>query len=452
MAHFEHASVLPTTPEALYDWHARPGALTRLSPPWQTVQRLSPEEPLHEDQQVRLRIFMGPVPVPWVARHRDLQRPLGFTDDQVAGPFASWVHTHRFEAAPEGARLTDRLDFRFRGGAPAEALGSRFVQPMLQRMFRYRHQVTADDLQRHARWADRPRLKVAVTGATGLLGRQLCALLSTGGHQVLKLTRRPNASDEAGWDPRQGTIDRAALEGVDAVVHLAGETIAGRWTRQKKHEIMRSRTAGTGLLVRALAALQRPPRTLVSSSAVGYYGDRGAEPLTEDSPPGKGFLADVCREWEAATAPAAQHGLRTVLVRTGVVLTPAGGALKAMLPAFLAGAGGPVGNGRQYLSWISLDDLIGVLHHALMDEGLQGPVNGVAGAVTSRDFARTLGRVVGRPAFLPLPALVIRMVLGEMGQALLLDGAHVVPQKLAQREFRFMQPTLEAALRHELGR
>lgn len=452
MAHFEHASLLPTTPEELYDWHVRPGALTRLSPPWQTVQRLSPEESLHEEQRVRLRIFMGPVPVPWVARHRDLQRPLGFTDDQVVGPFASWVHTHRFEPAPEGARLRDRLEYRFRGGAPAERVGDRFLQPMLRRMFRYRHDVTAQDLQRHARWADRPRLKVAVTGATGLIGRQLCALLTTGGHEVLKFTRKPKGSDEAGWDPRQGTLDAGALAGVDAVVHLAGETIAGRWTLQKKHEIMRSRTAGTGLLARALTAVSNGPRTLVSSSAIGYYGDRGAEPLTEDSPPGKGFLADVCREWEAATAPASQAGVRTVLVRTGVVLSPAGGALKAMLPAFLAGVGGPVGNGRQYWSWISLDDLIGVLYHALMDEGLQGPVNGVAGAATSRDFARTLGRVLGRPAFLPLPAMAVRMLMGEMGQALLLDGANVVPQRLTQGEFRFMQPTLDAALRHELGR
>lgn len=448
---FEHTSLIPgVTPEDLYDWHARPGAFTRLTPPWQTVLRRGAEEPLSEGLEVHLRIMLGPLPIPWVARHRDLEPGVQFVDEQLSGPFARWAHVHRFAPAPAGAELRDSLEYAFRGGAPAELVGGPLVRAMLRRMFLYRHRVTASDLARHAPWRGTP-LRVAVTGATGLVGRQLGAFLSTGGHEVLRLSRRP-APGEVGWDPAKGRLDSEALEGVDAVIHLAGESISGRWTPARKREILRSRTEGTRFLSQALARLRRPPRVLVSASATGYYGDRGEEPLTEDSPPGQGFLADVCRGWEAATSPAEEAGIRVVQVRTGVVLTPAGGALRAMLPAFLAGLGGPVGNGRQALPWISLDDLLGVLYQAVWDEGLRGPLNGVAGSVTNREFGRTLGRVLGRPACVPLPAAAVRLLLGEMGQALLLEGAHVVPQRLRERDFRFAYPTLEEALRHELGR
>ena len=453
MARFVQTSTFPASPDELYAWHAAPGALARLSPPWQAVRRVGPEQPLAEGQRVELRLRMGPLWVPWVAHHRDLVEGRQFVDEQVFGPFARWVHLHRFSPVPGGGALDDEIDYEFRGGALAERFGEPLVRGMLRRMFGYRHEVLRGDLERHLPWRDRPRLRVAVTGATGLVGRQFCAFLTTGGHQVLRLTRRPDPgrADEVGWDPRTGFRDPAALEGVDAVVHLAGETISGRWTPERKKEILESRRVGTEVLSRALAGLARPPRVLVSSSATGFYGDRGEEALQEDSPPGTGFLAEVCRAWEGATEPAVRAGIRVVQVRTGLVLTPAGGALAKMLPPFQLGAGGPTGSGRQYWSWISLDDLLGVLHLALQDEGLSGPVNAVAGTCSNADFARTLGRVLGRPALLPLPGFAVRMLLGQMGEELLLQGARVLPGRLRERGFSFQQADLEGALRHELG-
>jgi len=299
-------------------------------------------------------------------------------------------------------------------------------------------------------------MKVLVTGSSGLIGSALLPLLTTGGHEVRRLVRvggerRP---DVVQWDPINGTIDTAALEGLDAVVHLAGESIAGgRWTAEKKGRIRDSRVDGTALLVKALSGLARPPRTLVAASAIGFYGDRGTDVVDEDSAPGAGFLADVVREWEAAAQPAAQRGIRVVNLRLGIVLSPAGGALASMLPPFRFGAGGPVGGGAQYMSWVAIDDAIGAVLHALTTPGLSGPVNVVAPhPVTNREFGKTLGQVLSRPAFLPLPAFAVRLAFGEMGEALLLGSARVEPHRLIESGYAFRYPDLEGALRHLLGK
>ena len=251
-------------------------------------------------------------------------------------------------------------------------------------------------------------MNVLVSGSSGLVGSALVAALNADGHRVKRLVRAAvrDAEDEVGWDPAGGVLDPAGLEGLDAVVHLAGENIAsGRWTTAKKARIRDSRVKGTELLCQTLARLDRPPKTLVSTSAVGYYGDRGDEVLTEDSPPGHGFLAEVCEAWEAATEPAAAKGIRVVRLRIGVVLSPRGGALAKMLPAFKMGLGGRIGNGRQYMSWITLDDLVGVIRFALTNNELSGPVNAVSpNPVTNLEFTKTLGRVLHRPTVLPLPA------------------------------------------------
>ncbi len=300
---------------------------------------------------------------------------------------------------------------------------------------------------------------VAVTGSTGLVGAALTVALARGGHRVVRLVRSGTATQAPGehtvrWDPGRGTIDAAGLEGVDAVVHLAGESIAsGRWTAAKRRRIRDSRVGATRVLAEALARLERPPATLVAASAVGYYGDRGDEVLREESAPGGGFLADVCREWEAAAAPAARRGLRVVHMRIGMVLAATGGALAALLPPFRLGLGGPVGSGRQWMSWISLDDLVRAILHALATASLAGPINAVAPApVTNREFARTLGRVLRRPAVLPLPAGAARLLLGRMADELLLASARVVPARLEAAGFTFGDATLERALRRLLAR
>jgi uncharacterized protein len=303
---------------------------------------------------------------------------------------------------------------------------------------------------------ERARLRVVVTGATGLVGGALVPTLRAAGHRVDRLTRRqPEAgTTDIQWDPARGRLDPRALEGVDAVMHLAGESIARlRWTASVKERIRRSRVDGTRFLSKTLGALERRPGLLVCASAVGYYGDRDDVPLTEESSPGSGFLADVCREWEAAADPARAAGIRVVHPRLGVVLAGHGGALPRIAFPFRLGMGGVIGSGRQYWSWIEIGDLLRVLEFCLAVEALTGPVNAVAPApATNREFTRALGRVLGRPTLVPLPAPAVRLLLGEMGRALLLDSARVVPRRLERAGFRFRHAGLEDALRAALGR
>jgi uncharacterized protein (TIGR01777 family) len=298
-------------------------------------------------------------------------------------------------------------------------------------------------------------MHIAVSGSSGLVGSALVRSLTVGGHSASRLVRGPAAgADAIGWDPAAGVRDAARLEGLDGVVHLAGENIgAGRWTARRKAEIRRSRVEGTQRLCEALARLARPPRVLVSASAVGFYGDRGDEALREESPAGNDFLAGVCRDWEAATGPAARAGIRVVCLRFGMVLSPAGGGLQKMLLPFRLGAGGRLGDGRQYMSWIALDDAVGALHHALVTESLAGPVNAVAPSpATNAEFTRELARVLRRPAIVPLPAFAARLAFGEMADALLLASQRVMPGRLLASGYAFRFPGLEGALRHLLGR
>lgn len=296
---------------------------------------------------------------------------------------------------------------------------------------------------------------VAVTGAGGLVGSALVSSLRASGHRVIPLVRRaPRAGEDAlRWDPSSGSITPAA-PALDAVIHLAGESIMGlRWTAAKKQRIRESRTTATRLLVHTLVRLPKPPAVLISASAIGYYGTRGDEVLTEDSRPGTGFLADVARDWEAASAAAIAHGVRVVNPRIGVVLSTRGGALAKMLTPFRLGVGGVVGDGTQWMSWIALEDVVGAIQHALATEALRGPVNAVApGPVTNADFTRTLGRVLRRPALVPLPAFAARLAMGEMADALLLASQRVVPARLQASGYTFRRPSLEDALRSELDR
>ena len=298
-------------------------------------------------------------------------------------------------------------------------------------------------------------MNILVTGSTGLVGSAVVPFLTTGGHRVVRLVRGTACGpDEVEWNPQAGTIDAAKLEGLDAVGHLAGENIAtGRWSAAKKARIRDSRVNGTRVLSEALAKLSRKPRVLVGASAIGFYGERGDDVMTESSNTGTSFLCNVCRDWEAATEAARSAGIRVVNLRIGVVLTPRGGALEKMLLPFKFCAGGVVGTGRQFWSWIALDDVVGVIHHAITHEELSGPVNAVSPEpATNRDFTKTLGRVLGRPTIAPLPAFVVKLLMGEMGEELLLASTRVVPNRLQATGYQFRCPTLDGALRHLLGR
>ncbi|NOY42330.1 MAG: TIGR01777 family protein [Planctomycetes bacterium] len=296
---------------------------------------------------------------------------------------------------------------------------------------------------------------ILVTGSSGLIGTALVATLEADGHQIVRAVRRPvkDPRKEIHWNPALGQIDHDRLEGLDAVVHLAGASIAGkRWTSAYKKELLDSRTQGTMLLSKAIAGLKRKPAVFACASAIGLYGDRGNEQLTESSPVGNGFLPEVCLQWEQACEAARDAEIRVVNMRFGVVLSPDGGALEKMLTPFKLGAGGILGNGRQYFSWIALADAIQAIQFVLNTAALTGPVNLVSPhPVTNRDFTKTLGQALSRPTIFPMPAFAARLLFGEMADALLLASARVVPQKLADAGYDFQYPTLEVALRHLLG-
>lgn len=299
-------------------------------------------------------------------------------------------------------------------------------------------------------------MKIAITGASGLIGSALSRSLTADGHTVVPVVRRPVGPSETaiGWDPRAGTIDAAGFVGVDGVVHLAGAGIGDhRWNDAYKREVLESRTKGTELLTRTLASLDTPPAVLVSGSAIGIYGDTGDTAVSEDAPHARDFLASVCTEWEAAAAPAVEAGIRTAFLRTGIVLSPDGGALAKLLPLFRFGLGGRMGSGRQWWSWISLADEIGVIRW-LLDNEVSGPVNATAPApVTNAEMTRTLGSVLHRPTLLPVPSFGPKLLLGgELADALLFTSQRVLPGVLEQHGYQFQHPTLDVALRALLGR
>lgn len=464
---FKKRTRLDFPPDHVFAWHNRPGALERLIPPWEHVQVKEREGDIR-DGRVVLEMKKGPVPIKWVARHvpEGYEEGRQFADEQVEGPFAKWFQYHRFLPADGGAPeeggaasgngasvLEDEVTWELPGGAWGEAFMAGTMRRQIDQMFEFRHRRTAGDLERHGRYADRGTLSVAITGSSGLIGNSLLHFLTTGGHNVHRVVRHDPGPEDIHWSPSEGTIDATAFEGLDAVVHLAGEPLIGaRWTDEKKKRIRESRAKGTRLLSEALAKLNQPPKVLVSASAIGYYGDRGDEELAEDSAPGQSFLAGVCVEWEAAADAAREAGIRVVHPRIGAVLSGKGGALKLMLLPFKMAIGGRVGSGKQWMSWITLDDLVGVLHASLLDDQFSGPVNAVApDAVTNNQFTRTLGRVINRPTPIPVPETGARMAFGEVADEVLLASTKVVPARLQAAGFDFHHPDLETALRHETG-
>lgn len=441
----------------LFAWHERPGAFERLSPPWQGVRIVERDGGIQDGDTVRLRVSALGVPTTWQLRHRDYERDARFVDEMLGGPFAHWVHTHRFFAESERrSRLEDQLAYRLPMGGLGDAVAGGFVRRTLERTFRYRHALLSHDLARHAPFAARDRLRIAVTGATGYIGSALCAFLSTGGHTVLRIGRGPVSDGhvDISWDPARGVLDGRALEGVDAVIHLAGAPIAERWTPEHKRAIRESRVQGTTLLARTIAGLSRRPRVLLSGSAIGIYGARREGIVDESSAPGDDFLAEVAVAWEAATAGAEAVGIRVVHLRTGIVTGVAGGALAKQWPLFQLGLGGPLGGGRQMMSPIALDDEIGAIHHCLMDDRIAGPVNLVAPeAVSNAEFARQVGAAIGRPAILPAPAFAASLLFGrEMVEATAMASQHVRPTVLAKHGFTWGWPTVRQMVAFETGR
>jgi uncharacterized protein len=440
-----YSSVVDAGHDEVFSWHARPGAVRRLTPPWQPITVLSEAGSLRNGRAV-----LGlPGGVRWVAACQPggYDPPYAFADSLTSLPLP-WRHTHRFSPAGETATLvTDVVE---------TPLPARVLRPV----FAWRHRQLAADLAAlgRARQISRDSLTIAVTGSSGLIGSALTALLTASGHQIIRLVRRPpRHAGERYWQPEDPGPE--LLDGVDAVIHLAGAPIGGRFTPDRKNQIRDSRILPTRLLAeraeQATDGAEPRLRAFVTASAIGIYGpDRGEEILTETSPRGGGFLADVVAGWEDATAAAAAAGVRTVQVRTGIVQTPRGGPLRLLRPLFEAGLGGRLGTGRQWLAWIALDDLLDIYLRAVLDPGLSGPVNAVAPEpVRNADYTRTLAGVLRRPAALPVPGFGPRLLLGSEGARELAEASqHIRPERLIQAGHRFRQPELDGALRHLLGR
>jgi uncharacterized protein (TIGR01777 family) len=461
MAVFSMTSPMPASREVVFGYHERPGAFERLTPPWEPVTLVERSGSIRDGDRATLRIKQGPITLRWVAEHRGYIPNEQFTDVALSGPFPKWEHTHRVEPGGDGdtSVLRDSIDYLLPGGSIGNALGNAFVQRKLARMFAYRHRVTADDAAMIAQYPQDRSLRVLITGASGMVGSALAALLSVAGHTPVTLQRAGRPAPDSpwecvAWNPATGEVTEGSLDGFDAVVHLAGAGVADkRWSESRKREIRDSRVEGTRHLCEALAAQSNPPAVLVSASAIGYYGDRGDTVLTETSPMGEGFLAEVCKEWEAATEPAEKAGIRVAHLRLGIVLSLAGGALTKMLPPFRFGLGGPLGNGRQYMSWIALDDVLGVIYHAIMTDAVRGPVNTVAPEpCTNREFTQTLARVLRRPAWFAVPRVALRLAVGELTDEGLLASARAHPDALSATGYAFRFPRLDDALRHALGR
>jgi uncharacterized protein (TIGR01777 family) len=437
---FEHKAVVAHPQERVWEWHERPGAIHRLVPPWQPVTVVKESESLESGTAV-----LGlPLGLTWTAVHdRAAYHPGRQFRDVLRTPLlstAGWSHTHRIDRQDDNTTtVTDVVE-------------TRVPERLTRSMFAYRTRQLRGDLGAHATLNPTGRkLAVAVTGSRGLIGTALCAFLTTGGHTVIRLVRGAPSGLERQWDPSAPAPD--LLDGVDAVVHLAGESIAGRFSANHKEAVRSSRVEPTRLLARLAANVG--VETFVSASAIGFYGaDRGDEEVDEDSERGAGFLADLVEEWERAAATAGSDRTRVVMVRTGIVQSPAGGALKIQRLLFQSGLGGRLGDGRQWFSWIGLDDMVDVYLRALLDPRLEGPVNAVAPApVRNAEFTSVLARVLHRPAVVAVPSFGPALLLGREGASEVAEASQRVrPTRLEKAGHAFRYPQLEPALRHVLGR
>jgi uncharacterized protein (TIGR01777 family) len=448
----ERTTRIESSVEDVWQWHTRPGAFERLTPPWEEVRLLGRTGGIENGARLLLEVKVGPLPMRWVAVHRDVVEGSRFVDVQESGPFASWAHEHEMTADGAGGTIVrDCITCEPPLGAAGALFGASLIRHKLERLLRYRHATLAADLAAHAGITPR---RFVVAGATGMIGSALVPFLTTGGHQVTRLVRRSPVDGDSVWDPERGTIDPSVLAGTDAVINLAGANVAGgRWTADRKQYLIDSRVRAAGLLAQAMARATPRPPVLVSVSASGFYGDRGDEPLGDEAPPGAGFFPSLVQAWEGAADLAKSAGVRVAHPRFGIVLSPAGGALAKLLPPFLAGVGGPVGGGRQWFGWASIDDAISMLYLAAINSRVTGPFNAAAPApARNADLARSLGRVVGRPALLPVPAAALKLLYGEMAEATLLASTRMLPELLQDYHFRHRHPQLETALRHVLGR
>jgi len=459
MYHYKHETIVEADAESTFAWFEHEGSFRRLMPPWEVAEEIRADKSLEVGSQRVFRFPMGPIKMTWVAEHTGYDPPRFFSDRMVRGPFWSWSHDHHLIEDNGTTKVVDEVTYQVPfgplGNLADRVLGGRLVRRRISQMFTARELRLQRDLAQHAKFSEVQRKRILVVGSSGIIGTQLVAFLDTGGHDVWRLVRRSvkEGAKEMRWEPSSGVLDRSKLEGFDAIIHLGGEGIGDkRWSRKRKKMIRDSRVDSTSLLSEAVSNLRQKPEVFILASAIGWYGDRGDEKLDEGSHSGEGFLPSVCVDWESAASMVRESEVRTIFLRSGIVLSGTGGALGKMLLPFKMGVGGPMGGGRQWMSWISLDDEIYAIHHLLMNVESDGIYNLTApNPSRQKNFAKTLGKVLRRPAFVPLPAFVVRVLFGEMGVKLTLESQKVIPTRLVQEGYEFLHPNLEVALTDTLG-
>ena len=450
--------------EKLFSWHENLGAYERLTPPFDPV---TIRERSGGIDGGKVHIKLPFVPLIWVAKHHSYKKNIQFMEDQSSGPFVgplpfwngAWRHKHLFKKIDDKSSvLTDEIYYDFPMDPFGSIFGSRYTKRRLEQMFAYRRNITENDLEAQSKYTGNS-LDIVITGGSGLIGTELTPYLTTAGHKVKKMVRKRPRKDELCWNIDYRQISN--LEGKDAIIHLAGENIGSlvRWSSRKRKEILDSRVKGTELLAKKIASLNNPPKVLVCASAMGYYGSYDDSVLTEQSRNGNDFFSKVVKKWEAAAQPAIDAGIRVVFLRFGIVMSPKGGALQRILLPSRFGSNPSIGGGKQWWSWLTIDDAIGSIYHAIITEKLEGAVNVASPLpVQQKEFASIIGNIMwgsnlGKITnLIPLPAFAVRGIMGEMGDVLLLSSNRIDSTKLIESGYKFRFEKLEDGLRHLLGK
>jgi uncharacterized protein (TIGR01777 family) len=457
---FVKTTKIPATNKVVFEYHAREGALERLVPPWSILTITNHEGSVRDGATSTFKVNLGFIRFKWTAVHFGYSQDRKFEDKMVRGPFQTWIHTHSFIPSEIGhCMMEDKIVYSPLSGKLGSMLLNNTIQRNLSQLFHYRHRILRNDINLSKIAEGSKGKKILMTGSHGLIGSSLIPLLTAAGeHKITRLTRDSSSlnttnMDSIAWDISDGKVDTKDLEGFDVVIHLAGENIFGRWTTSKKERIMNSRMKSTRLLCDSLTNLVNPPSTLICASATGYYGNRGDEALSEESKPGIGFLSDVCQKWEESTESARNAGIRVVNMRFGVVLTPKGGMLQKLLAPSRFRVGLRFGDENQYISWVSIEDVIGSIFYSIINPSIRGPVNVVSpNPVTNQEFFKTLAQIVNSKILLPVPHKITKAMLGDLADTLITSSALVIPKKLSSAGYRFINADLEDTLRLLLGR
>jgi uncharacterized protein len=455
---FARSSHLSVSCEEAFQWHGREGALERMLPQWMPTQIISKEGSIHNGDTVTVKSIFGIVPIVFQALHQNYIENKQFEDIQIKGPFAFFKHTHKFEKIDDKkSRILDEIEYCLPMGILSRFIGHSFIDEKLSRLFTYRHRTLKYDLFLHSKYSHK-KFKILVTGSSGLVGSSLVPFLTSGGHTVIKLVRGSSQLLQPGtavWDIENNKfVNPDVLEGLDAVVHLAGENIATqKWSEERKKELVDSRVHFTSALCNALAQLKKPPKAFIAASGIGIFGSRDYDDiLYEESKLGEGFLAKLAKDWEKASEGASHAGMRVVHLRFGTIISLSGGVLKRMYTPYRLCLGGPFGSGRQMISWVSITDVLGLILFSISNEKVTGALNAVAPhAVTNEQFSALLAQTLDRPSSLRIPELFVETLFGEMGRELLLSGQHAKPVKATKNGYEFLHSQLHDAFTYCLG-